>query len=120
MNRQKIFNTVRDHLLKQGEKAERFDQFHGDVNCVYLAPSGLKCAIGCLIPDGHDAQNYEGGVTNLLHDHPDLVLLWDVEKTGDTDDMRFLSGLQGLHDSNDPDTWSYKLTKFAKREKLTP
>lgn len=43
-----IFDKVKEHLLKQGNKAV------GDNGkCVYKASTGMKCAVGCLITDEH-------------------------------------------------------------------
>ena len=46
MTLREIFETVKAHLLAQGKQA-------ADENgqCLYRAPGGLKCAVGCLIPD---------------------------------------------------------------------
>lgn len=48
MTLQEIYTKVRNHLLKQGERAQ--DNSIDGNPCVYLSPTGLKCAVGCLIP----------------------------------------------------------------------
>ena len=48
---QELFNRVKTHLLNQGERADSDVQNAGIYECVYHAPSGLKCAVGCLITD---------------------------------------------------------------------
>ncbi len=58
MNRQEVFTKVKDHLLKQNKAAVNA----GYGACAYLAPDGLKCAVGCLIPDGHTAQSFRSVV----------------------------------------------------------
>ena len=52
MNRQEVFDKVAIHLLTQNAKA-----LNSGGLCVYKTPNGLRCAVGCLIPDGHDALN---------------------------------------------------------------
>ncbi len=111
MNRQKIFNTVRDHLLKQEDRAMR-NKF-----CCYLTSGGLKCAIGCLIPDGHPGQESGAAVGGLIDKYPDLKLLWGVDSP---EDRSFLLSIQIIHDDIDPEEWSEELTSFAKARGLTP
>ena len=52
---QDIFDFVAAHLMTQGVVSE--DQ---NGQCVYRSPDGLKCAIGCLIPDDAYRGNLEG------------------------------------------------------------
>lgn len=40
--------------------------------CTYLNTEGKKCAIGLFIPDGHSGQHYQGTVSGLLREYPDL------------------------------------------------
>ena len=47
MTPQKIFNTVINHLYTQKKKSFSFS----NNVCQYKTSEGLKCAIGCLIPD---------------------------------------------------------------------
>jgi len=44
---QEIFDTVAEHLLKQGKQSKA----PGDKGCRYRGPDGTKCAVGVLIPD---------------------------------------------------------------------
>ena len=46
MNRQEVFNTVREHLIDQGKPC--LDDFG---NCLYRDGRGMERAIGCLISD---------------------------------------------------------------------
>ena len=103
MDRRKIFDKVRGHLLVQKAKAwnKRL------ATCEYISSDGLKCAIGCLIPDGHPALKSRDGVTNLMKEFPDLKSLWGVTKDGD---INFLSSLQRVHDSWQPGEWEIALT----------
>jgi len=107
MNKQEIFDTVKTHLLKQNEQAWDDDY----KACAYLDQSGNKCAVGCLIPDGHPAQQFRGSVSPLFANYPDLK-----EKFGDYEAL--LIELQYIHDSNDPDRWAKLLDQLAKKENL--
>ena len=40
--------------------------------CEYKTDKGLKCAIGCFIPEGHEGALSLGGVKELLREHVDL------------------------------------------------
>ena len=46
MTQQEIFDTVLEHLRKQGKASLSTE---GD--CTYRGPDGTSCAVGCLIPD---------------------------------------------------------------------
>lgn len=50
---QETFDFVVNHLIKQGKQAR--EETWCD-SCMYLDKDGNKCAVGCLIPDGHPAQ----------------------------------------------------------------
>lgn len=41
-------------------------------SCEYLADDGTKCAVGCHIPDGHDAQYFSGDALDMINSYPDL------------------------------------------------
>ena len=54
MEAQEVFDTVVNHLRKQGVKAQRQSEgstFEDDKFCAYRADGGLSCAAGCLIHD---------------------------------------------------------------------
>ena len=69
MDKQAIFDQVATHLLAQDEKAME----DGGLLCVYLDEgTGLRCAIGALIPNDHPALNYRGSVRGVLTAYPDL------------------------------------------------
>lgn len=103
MKRQAIYDTVRTHLLKQNEKAMQ-------KGCVYLTPDGLKCAIGCLIPDGHPGQTMRIGVEGLMRAHPDLAELWEVDNQ---EDRSLLARLQSIHDGTSTTEWKHHLDNLA-------
>lgn len=98
MNDQEIFDKVAAHLIKQGGPA-----LNADHECMYRAPNGYMCAIGCLIPDSDYDPVIEGRpatapvvLTILLKSHPDA-------------DEHLLTALQHIHDvepTDDSDHWS--------------
>jgi hypothetical protein len=50
MTLQETFDKVCVHLLTQLQKSVFLDS-NGSMACAYRGPNGLKCAVGCLIPD---------------------------------------------------------------------
>ena len=58
---QDIFDFVATHLITQSVVSE-----DASGQCVYRSPDGLKCAIGCLIPDDAYRGNLEGHEGNHL------------------------------------------------------
>ena len=104
MNRREIFNRVSAHLLKQNAKA--VDEYG---SCCFLTTDGLRCAIGCLIPDGHTALSDDCGLVDIFEYHPDIVSLWGVSDSGN--DMMFLCALMYVHDSCAPENWASELSR---------
>lgn len=91
MNAQDIFDTVVKHLFAQGKQALDHD---GD--CVYRSPTGLKCAVGCLIPDDKYDPELESRTIRTLLNRGVLPLEYSPHRM-------LLGALQGVHD--DPDNW---------------
>jgi len=116
MTRQEIFTKVARHLLRQKKKAASLDGH----TCVYKTPrSGLKCAIGCLIPN----KLYDPGMEGLgLEQNAQVqeVLRKVGVRCSRPVDQRFLSALQKIHDDLDitPKDWPEKLRQLAKQHKL--
>lgn len=54
MDHQATFETVARHLLLQGKVST------GAHGCSYSGGGGLKCALGCLIPDAQYDPVFEG------------------------------------------------------------
>ena len=80
MNRQKVFDTVLTHLRTQNRRA-----VNGSGGCVYRSPEGLKCAIGCLIPDELYRSSMEGTtVSGLLADYPELDAYFRMDENEDS------------------------------------
>ena len=108
MNKQDIYDKVRAHLLSMDAPATRASALTGGgESCLYLDPdTGRKCAIGCLIPDGHPGQGFLGDVLSLMDEYPDLADLWGVS-FDDDEDGQFLYQLQRVHDGNNYGTASH-------------
>jgi len=115
LSMQETFDTVVTHLHTQGSPAEITKvNDYGDVRrvCLYLTEDGRKCAIGCLIPDGHTAQRCDGDVEGLLEEHPalfDVLVPFDgreesglvvrIDEAPTPTGVLLLDRLQQLHDA---------------------
>lgn len=104
MELREIYEIVRAHLLKQMERA-----IDGGV-CAYRGDRGLKCAIGCLIPDTVYTSEMEGDIEEML-------LHWPNHPFED-DQIPFLEELQAIHDRVEPMHWRYKLDELAMKWSL--
>lgn len=99
---QEIFNAVAQHLKRQGKQAVSANGV-----CQYRGPSGLKCAVGCLMTDD-EAPGYGNG------DGVDTLL-----KRGELPDrlrhhIQLLRRLQNIHDRClSPDEWPMRLRLVA-------
>jgi len=69
-NLQEVFDTAAKHLITQGRPAVPEDgeeALRAPSRCLYRTAAGLKCAVGCLIPDTHyDPEIEGGGVLSIL------------------------------------------------------
>ena len=67
-------NEYKDLLIKTSEAGHfpAMGRVNNGVTCMYLTPEGRKCAIGILLPDGHDAQKARVSAAFLFDDYPDL------------------------------------------------
>lgn len=123
--RQATYNKVKAHLLSQNKRAVSKD---GD--CLYRAPDGSKCAIGCLIPDDKYSPEFEHksaarGIYRYglgIKSQPEVYNLGKVLATlGFTsEDEHFISQLQSIHDRHAVESWRESLASFAIQEGLTP
>ena len=63
-NLQEVFDTAAKHLIAQGRPAVPEGEEETEAamsSCLYRTAAGLKCAVGCLIPDTLYAPEIEGG-----------------------------------------------------------
>lgn len=123
MNRQQVYDKVRQHLLKQGAKS--VDGF----SCVYRSDNGMKCAIGALIPDwlydklDKEGQAVEGEDVIALLQEPEIQALFDFEPNEDIEDgpmSSLLTSLQSIHDTYEPHEWDWRLRDVARNHGLEP
>ena len=84
MDAQQMFDTVVAHLNKQGHPARNVG---GD--CMYLAPNGDMCAVGCLLGDTYDPKMEGAGVEALVSKYK-----WPFGQH-----VKLLYGLQLAHDA---------------------
>lgn len=111
MNKQEVFDKVASHLLTQMKPSTEPDPgpetgLRGA--CYYRSPEGLKCAIGCLIPDELYDPKFEGKRVSIL---PIDILRYIGVETDE--DLLFLRRLQKIHDEYSVELWKVKLKKFA-------
>lgn len=106
MNKQEVFDKVAAHLLQQKEKSMTMGR------CMYRSANGLKCAIGCLIPD----DLYESSIENTpVYELPYFI----IKHIGcEWEDLSFLSVLQKIHDCVEPEKWREELIKLAEEKDL--
>lgn len=116
MDRQGIYDKVKAHLLKQGQKARRAGASLD--SCFYRGHNGLKCAIGALIPDElYKLSMEQKSVSGLIREYPEVGRLFEVKSA---EDLRFLSYLQSIHDNREPEYWKMELKNLALTHGLTP
>lgn len=117
---QAAFNTVKAHLLAQGEKAKLPDRKIGLEQCQYRTVAGLKCAIGCLILDEEYNSEMEGqAIAMLFIGFPDLAKRLALPGLTPSEIVIFYGGLQFIHDRSDVPKWPEKLAEFAKDHRLS-
>lgn len=104
---QEIFDTVADHLLKQGKRSQSV--LNGREVCMYRGDGGLMCAIGCLILDDlYDVAMEGDGVEHVLSFPGDpLGFVPTFEQ------VALLRRLQYIHDDASPSTWAKSLRMLA-------
>lgn len=90
---QEVFEKVAKHLFKQGERSMCREQ---DM-CRYVAGDGKRCAIGALLTKEALKKHPEigslyRGVGDILKRYPDCLGKYSHV------DLRFLAGLQNVHD----------------------
>jgi len=102
---QDIFDTVATHLLTQGAKALSSDEGR----CVYKAPDGLQCAVGCLIKDEHYSEYFE----DLGADNFRVLESLELSGVGTLGNLDLLGSLQNIHDTCQPDLWYKSLGLLA-------
>lgn len=107
MTKQETFDTVVEHLRQQGRPA--WDR--GGTACLYRTSQGLKCAVGCLIPDELYEARFEGvSLTNQK------VLQHILRDLGH--DVNLLIELQMIHDGMHSSNWESEWKTLAFKHDL--
>lgn len=91
---QEIFEAVVTHLVNQGVMSHAMDG-----HCAYRTSKGLKCAIGCLIPDSAYNENIEGLNTDQILDNQGVIFDSNF-RTAMRRHRQLLLHLQTLHDDS--------------------
>lgn len=106
-NKQLVFDTVAEHLLKQGKQSFYIDNNFVEV-CAYRGHGGLKCAAGCLIPD----EQYDSSIESIGW----CKLVYDRVVSHNCLDL--ISDLQHIHDTVNPKDWLLCLHEYADKKGL--
>jgi len=119
MNKQEIFDKVALHLLTQGVAAKKLVFIKSSQFCSYWdQETGLKCAIGCLIPEELYNKEMESAGAICSNNLVCRALKLAGIDTEDEDMITFLWELQQIHDYQEPEQWEDKLRFFAAASKL--
>lgn len=91
MTDQEAFETMVRHLRRQWKRSE-----NANGTCLYRGPDGLRCAVGCLIPDDQYKRSLEyKDAESIVEDVPALR---DIG-------LGILLEMQAVHDEFDPSQW---------------
>jgi len=112
LTKKQIYDKVAKHLLSQRARSMTGGR------CVYRNPQGLKCAIGCLIPDSDYTKDIEGGLVDFAVFDNDFALLQILYQNGvDVSDIKVLAllgSLLNIHDQMEIDEWALELKEIKK------
>jgi hypothetical protein len=100
--KQRVFNKVVRHLLKQNERSII------DHSCQYRGPNGAMCAAGCLISDEYYRKSIEGQTWTVLVKN----------KAVPANHVDFIRHLQRIHDGVDVDHWPDRLKELGLKYNL--
>lgn len=117
MDRQQIFDIVKNHLLTQGKRSYGCAGGSTSIGCKYRLGE-LKCAVGVLIPDELYRPKMEGrsvaALISFVDSNPSQYRLPEWFK----EHRHLLEKLQVIHDTDEPDQWAQALRQLAVSEKL--
>lgn len=102
MTNQELYNKVRKHLLTQMAKST-FPSIQA--SCAYRGDNGLKCAIGCLIPDEHYSSSLEGYTAR----NEEVMRAAGLS----IENINLAIDLQKIHDCHRVEKWATKLDYVA-------
>ena len=111
MDTQQAFEMAVKHLRKQGRRSLQY----GAITCMYRIPeSGLKCAVGALIPYELYQESFEGvGIVGLIDTFDEINKLFENVNT------KLLEDLQNVHDNYEVTDWEREWTKLSQAYGLT-
>ena len=108
---QEVFDKMVGHLRKQNAKSE--DEEGGA--CLYRGPNGLKCAVGCLIPDELYHYGLEGCSVNEGRVNATLSKVLDIKDFENYSKVfNLLQNVQHIHDEYSIQEWEREFKKAAK------
>lgn len=112
LSNQEVFDKVAIHLLTQGQKSAILSKEEGGLDsCLYHSADGLKCAVGCLIPDNLYIEDMEGRlIQDLFVQFPSIMEEIGLDKETH---LGLLTSLQNIHDTCHELTWYVGLTQTA-------
>lgn len=115
MTDQELFDKVAKHLLTQKIRSVGLYSKGAPVmQCMYRGPNGLKCAVGCIIPDELYDPSFEGKAINSLKISNALIDAGIVSEG----QILLLAELQSLHDVSSPNNWDHQLRVLARAAHL--
>lgn len=94
--------------------------------CFYRSPKGLKCAIGCLVPD----ELYDAIMEHFPVNNPKVLeVLWQARVLTDQEFINSIMGvysqklslmqdLQEIHDNYYPSDWAKRLNNLTEEYNL--
>jgi hypothetical protein len=107
---QEIFDTVVNHLRKQGRRA-----LGSDNTCLYRAPNGDRCAAGCLVRDEEYQPWMEvRSIVSILEDTKSPSSL----KNRLLEHKSLIASLQNIHDAYPVELWENDFVFIAECHKL--
>jgi hypothetical protein len=115
---QNTFNTVVEHLRRQGRQSIRGH------SCLYRGPEGRKCAAGWLIPDDLYEPEMEGTLvsTGTLDsngdERPDTLNAVSRVLRELGHDLELVRHLQSVHDAGTPDEWERRFCDLSQTFEL--
>lgn len=80
-----MFTPINGHTkesIKEKLKQEFKGKAYENGTCRYLTDDGKKCAVGCFIPDGHEAQTSVSVAHRMLNKYPELRGVMPLDTCG--------------------------------------
>ena len=101
MKLQQIFDTMLTRMRAQGAPSVSSD---GEYECEYASKAGLRCVVGCMMPDSIAVKRKREirGMTYSMLPKDIKDYLTEVVAGGDKDAANFYKGCQDAHDGELP------------------